>query len=240
MKFTKLCILYIGVAGIISCNADKNRHQDTDLYDEKDTDVELRATSDSKVESNAKTTQTTTHPSHGRQLHITSAWCEHQLWNQDGNNYHPGNMTDNNPATAWAAKLSTINDEYQNGIIVGPVFDLEPASKISGVELQNGYCKNSSSFKNNTRATWITIYRYHPEYDGEYGEDQMMGYIDRPDIIYEGPIKDSMEPQYFPVNSDFDNSRPTRAVGLLFKQGHFVEGARWNDLCMSEIKIYGQ
>lgn len=237
IEFTKLCILYIVFAGIISCNAD-NRHQDTNLYDEKDTDVEFRITSDSN---NTKIVQTkNTQTSHGRQLRIISARCDYQLLNQAGNNYHPRNMADNNPATAWAAKLSTINDEYHNGIIVGPVFDIESTSKISGVELQNGYCKNSSSFNNNTRAIWITVYRYHPELDGECGEDQMMGYIDRSDIIYEGPIKDSMEPQYFPVNSGFDNSRPTRAVGLLFKQGHFAKGAKWNDLCMSEIRIYGQ
>ena len=174
------------------------------------------------------------------ELRVASAWCSYQLNNQAGNNYHPRNMIDGNSATAWAAKLSQIDDYYDNGIIQGPVFELASPAKITGVELQNGYCKNSTSFKNNTRASKVTIYRYHPEFDGEYGEDQEAGFINKEDIIYEGPIRDSMEMQYFPVSASFDNSQPTRAVGLLFHDGNFHRGAKWNDLCLSEIKIYGR
>ena len=174
------------------------------------------------------------------ELRVASAWCSYQLNNQAGNNYHPRNMIDGNSATAWAAKLSQIQDYSGNGIIQGPVFELASPGKITGVELQNGYCKNSTSFKNNTRASKVTIYRYHLEFDGEYGEDQEAGFINKEDIIYEGPIRDSMEMQYFPVSASFDNSQPTRAVGLLFHDGNFHRGAKWNDLCLSEIKIYGR
>lgn len=149
-------------------------------------------------------------------------------------------MTDGNPATAWAAKLSQVEDEYQNGLICGPIFDLATPSKIAGVELQNGYCKSSASFKNNTRATWVMIYRFHPEFDGEYSEDQWMGGINNEDIIYEGPLEDSMRAQYFPVSSSFDNSQPTRSVGLIFRFDRMHRGAKWNDLCLSEIKIFGR
>lgn len=86
----------------------------------------------------------------------------------------------------------------------------------------------------------MRIYRYHPEFDGEHAEDQMMGEINDEDIIYEGPLEDSMSPQFFPVSAGFDNSQPTRAVGLIFRHDRMHRGAKWNDLCLSEIKIFGR
>lgn len=175
-----------------------------------------------------------------RQLEIERADCMYKLNNQAGNNYHPRNMIDGNSATTWAAKLSQISDDYSNGIIVGPKFYLETPSKIDGVEIQNGYCKNSSSFTNNTRASWITIYRYHPEYDGEFAEDQAMGYIEPDDVIYDGPLRDNMDFQYLSVRDEFDNRHKTEVVGLLFHRGKFYPGKKWVDLCLSEIRIYGR
>lgn len=175
-----------------------------------------------------------------KKLRLTNARCEYQLHNQGDNSYHPRNMIDGKPSTAWAAKLDLINDDFENGIIVGPMFDVGGSEAIAGVSLMNGYCKSSSSFNNNTRASWVTIYRYHPEFDGETAEDQMMGFINAADIIYDGPIADNMESQFFPVDANFDNSHPTRTVGLLFKKGHFHRGAKWNDLCISEIQVFGK
>lgn len=234
MKHIPIGILCLVLMTFVSCGANENKHRDLHVDENNYT----ASVSEDKTDTYNKASENSSRKSRMKQLHVKSAWCDYQLENQAGNNYHPDNMTDGDPSTAWAARLSAIDDAYDNGIIVGPVFELESPSKISGIELLNGYCKNSSSFKNNTRATWVTIYRYHPEYDGEYGEDQMMGYIDRPDIIYEGPVKDSMTPQYFATSPSFDNSRTTRAVGLLFKKGHFAKGNKWNDLCMSGIRIY--
>lgn len=174
------------------------------------------------------------------QLQVIESVCDFQLEDQANNNYHPRNMVDGNSTTAWAVKLDLIADDYDNGIIVGPIFKLAKPSKIAGVELQNGYCKNSDSFSNNTRASWITIYRYHPEYDGESAEDQFMGFINAKDVIYEGPIQDNMNFQYFSARSEFDDTQVTEAVGLLFHQGKFYRGNKWNDLCLSEIKIFGK
>lgn len=173
-------------------------------------------------------------------LRIKSAYCLYQLDNQADNSYSPRNMTDGNPATTWAVSLSNIDNTYPDGIIPGPVFTLAKPSEITAVELQNGYCKNSEAFENNTRATMVTIYRYRPEYDGEYDGDRKIGYIDKKDIIYEGAIADNMSMQYFKTSTSFDNSQPTRAVGLLFHKGKFEHGAKWDDLCLSQIQIYGR
>lgn len=239
MKPLTFTALFLAFAGLLSCGAKESKGQDSAADAIKNFQTPADAASDAAVEEAAPAGSEAA-PASRKKLRISDAWCEHQLWNQAGNNYHPRKMTDGNPATAWAAKLDLVEDYFQNGLIIGPVFDLASPSRISGVELQNGYCKNSSSFKNNTRATWVRIYRYHPEFDGEYAEDQMMGEINDEDIIYEGPLEDSMSPQFFPVSAGFDNSQPTRAVGLIFRYDRMHRGAKWNDLCLSEIKIFGR
>lgn len=200
------------------------------------------AVADSQIVDSGESGQRTNHLSASkpsRQLAIKDASCQYQLNNQAGNDYSPLNMTDGKSATAWAAPLDKIDDYYDNGMIVGPVFYLAEPARITGVALRNGYCKNNVSFRNNSRASWVLIYRYHPEYDGETGEDQMMGFIEDADIIYEGSVQDNMELQYFPAGKKFDNSQTTAAVGLIFRHGWFYRGEKWNDLCLSEIKIFG-
>lgn len=242
MRSLTITTLLIGLAGLLSCGANESNKTDSTADAIKNYQASADAAVGSEMGAAAVPSESEAPaPSAGRKkLRIKDAWSEHQLWNQAGNNYHPRKMTDGNPATAWAAKLDLVEDYFHNGLITGPVFDLATPSRIAGVELQNGYCKNNASFKNNTRASWVMIYRYHPEFDGETAEDQMMGFINNRDVIYEGPLADTMSMQYFPVSPGFDNSQPTRAVGLIFRFDSMRRGAKWNDLCLSEIKIYGK
>lgn len=159
---------------------------------------------------------------------------------QGNNNYHPRNLNDNNPNTAWAIRLNKYQAEF--GIVQGPIFTLSSPSRIAGVEIYNGYGKNENSFKNNTRAAKVLVYRYHPEYDGETAEGQMEGDIEKRDIIYEGPLADSSERQFFEVSSHYDNSEPTLMVALIFEDPTsptgYYRGNKWNDLCISEVHFY--
>lgn len=241
MKPLTITIVLIGLSGLLSCGANENNKTDSTGDVLKNYKTSADAAIGSEMTAVEPTESEAQAPTDDRKpLLIKKAWCDHQLSNQAGNNYHPSKMIDGNSATAWAAKLNQVDDYYENGLICGPVFDLATPSRIAGVELQNGYCKSNDSFKNNTRASWVRIYRYRPELDGENGEDQMMGFIKNSDIIYEGPLDDSMKMQYSPVSSSFDNSKPTRAVGLIFRFDRMHKGTKWNDLCLSEINVYGK
>lgn len=237
MKPLTIAIVFLGVAGFISCGAKGDKNRDTVTVVINNSEATSDEASAGSMESAASEQRHRPSARDRHKIRITDAYCNHQLGNQAGNNYHPLNMTDGNPATAWAAKVADIEDYSVNGIIVGPVFDLARSSKIAGVELQNGYCKNSASFRNNSRASWVTVYRYHPEWT-DPSQDE--GEINTEDIIYEGPIKDVMTRQYFPVSPRFDNSQPTVCVGLLFRYDRIRKGAKWNDLCLSEIAVFGK
>ena len=150
------------------------------------------------------------------------------LGNQSGNSYHAKNMFDDNPATGWAIKLSKTQEESDR--IYGPSMNVN-ATKLDHIIIQNGYGKNRDSFTKNTRAKNILIYRIT---DDEFPEEE--------DIIYEGPLKDTMEPQTLKINSRYDNSKPTRMVQITFPhytKNNYYMGSKWDDLVISELEFYG-
>lgn len=175
------------------------------------------------------------------ELTISKASADFRLGNQAGNSYKASNLIDGNPATAWAVTLS--NDLVSIMDIIGPVFHLSKPSKITSVEITNGYCKNSKSYHNNTRAAYVEIARWHTNLDGEYAEGQTEG-SDRKDIIYSGPLDDVMRPQRLKVSNSFDNSKPTSDIVIRFKdpsdKSAYYHGDKWNDLCISEFRVFGK
>lgn len=187
----------------------------------------------------APTAPAQSNPNH--EIKIVKASYDYSLGNQAGNSYRASNLIDKNPATAWAVTLSDNIVDYED--IIGPVLKLSSPSRISEVEITNGYCKNSSSFSNNTRAAWIEVARWHPDLDGEYAEGQSEG-SEKRDIIYAGPLSDTMKPQRLKVSPSFDNSKPTTHIVLRFKKpgqsSGYYRGAKWNDLCISEFRVFGR
>lgn len=150
------------------------------------------------------------------------------LWNQAGNTYHAVNMFDENPATGWAIRLSTVQEESDR--IYGPSMNVN-ARKLNYIVIQNGYGKNRDSFLKNTRAKSIRIYRIT---DDEFPEEE--------DIIYEGPLKDTMEPQILKVNPDYNNLKPTKMVQITmphYTKENYYMGSKWDDLVISELEFYG-
>lgn len=153
------------------------------------------------------------------------------LGQQGNNTYVPANLIDGNIATAWAIDLNKQN----NSEIYGPEFDIIDGKKIDYIILYNGYAKNQTSYKNNTRPAWIKIYRTSDAYPE---------YIDESDILYEGPLSDTSSPQRLNINPRFDTSSPVDRFEIDFpsknERNRFFFGEKWpKDMVISEIEIWG-
>lgn len=148
----------------------------------------------------------------------------------EGNNtYYAENMFDGNSATAWAVRLQNTDYEWQP-YLYGPSFNVD-GSKIHHIVIRNGYHKNEDVYNKNTRASWIRIYR------DSYGDPS------EEDILYEGPLSDTMSPQTLSVNPKYDNSRPAGRIVLVFSSAdddRYYHGSRWNDLVISELEFWGE
>lgn len=164
------------------------------------------------------------------EIGISKAECTYHLPQSKIATYTADNLIDNNIETAWAVNLDS--PIYDSDVLFGPVFIVN-CNTVSEVVIVNGYGKDETSFLNNTRAAWITIYRVE-NMEGEFPDDS--------DIIYRGNLKDIVEPQKLTVSPNYDNSKPTNKIGLIFStknsDGYYF-GRKWNDLCISEFKVYG-
>lgn len=165
------------------------------------------------------------------EISISKAECGYYLPSSKVAKYTADNLIDDNLKTAWAVNLDS--PIYDGDALFGPIFTVVNCHTVSKVEIVNGYGKDEASFLNNTRAAWITIYR----------EDYMVEELpNESDIIYRGKLKDTVEPQSLIVSPNFDNSKPTSKIGLIFStqnsDGYYF-GQKWNDLCISEFKVYG-
>lgn len=150
---------------------------------------------------------------------------------QGRNTYYVKNMFDGNANTAWSISLDNFYGDCDQRW--GPEFDVN-AQKLDYIRIQNGYCKSETSYKDNTRANWITIFRVEDD-------DDSCGFIEDFDIIYSGPLRDTMEFQTLRVSPEFDNSRPTVRVGINFgcDNSDFYLGRKYRDLSISEMEFYG-
>lgn len=167
-----------------------------------------------------------------RELKITPInTSTNSLESQAGNSYLPTNLADNSLSTGWAVNLD--KDGYNDGYLFGPSINIEPVDYIDYITINNGYGKNESSFKNNTRAAWIQIYRIVPPDSGNPETE---------DILYEGPLNDTNETQKLIINKNYDFSIPTKTIKLKFsdkKSNGYYYGDKYKDLVISEIKVYG-
>lgn len=141
---------------------------------------------------------------------------------QGSNTYYPANMLDGNPATAWT--VYTYDVDYGDGIDVLR-FNVD-ANTVDHITIVNGYGKSYERFYQNARAGSIFISRVPWT---QAGPD---------DILYAGPLKDTLSPQTLPVSPSYDNSRPTNTVYVRFPT--VIEGDKYYyDFCISEIEFYG-
>ena len=165
------------------------------------------------------------------EISIFKAECGYYLPSSKVAKYTADNLIDGNLKTAWAVNLDS--PIYDCDALFGPIFTVVNCHTVSKVEIVNGYGKDEASFFNNTRAAWITVYRV------DYMVEE---FPNESDIIYRGKLKDTVEPQSLIVSPNFDNSKSTSKIGLIFStqnsDGYYF-GQKWNDLCISEFKVYG-
>ena len=87
--------------------------------------------------------------------------------------------------------------------------------RIAGFAVINGYAKNSDVWTNNSRVRLIAVYADGEDYLGTFY------------------LRDDEQTQYFPIDGGVVCS------SLLFRFTATYAGARYDDLCVSEIALYG-
>jgi hypothetical protein len=153
-------------------------------------------------------------------LKVVKASYYDSLAPQGGNTYGPWNMLDGNIATAWAVNLDSAI--YDSDRLYGPYFEV-PCKKLSHIVIRNGYAKSASAYSNNSRASHI-FFEVETN-DGLEG--------------FGAKLKDTPDPQRLdaPLNESWNNNITTIQMG--FPCGSFIKGAKWNDLCITEIEFWG-
>lgn len=143
---------------------------------------------------------------------------------QGSNTYYAKNMLDGKPNTAWTVNM--LEGTTPDGFYIDLLRFNINASKLDHVKITNGYAKSSERFHQNARAGYVEITRVPADQAGPA------------DIIYNGPLRDSMSPQTFQVSSSYDNSRPTNTVYVRFSD--LINGDKYPyDFCISEVQFYG-
>jgi hypothetical protein len=153
-------------------------------------------------------------------LKVVKASCYGSLAPQGGNTYGPWNMLDGNIATAWAINLDSAS--YDSDALYGPYFEV-PCKKLSHIVIRNGYAKSASAYINNSRASYI-FFEVETS-DGLEG--------------FGAKLKDTPDSQRLnaPLDESWNNNITTIQIG--FPSGSFYKGAKWNDLCITEIEFWG-
>ena len=158
-------------------------------------------------------------------LKVVNVEYDNSLAAQTGNSYEARNLCDGFSTTAWAISLE--GAVFDKDMLYGPTFTVR-CKKLSHIIIHNGYGKNESSYKNNTRAARIVFYT-HDEQGNEH-------------ILFDGFLKDTPSPQRLEVASDMEGDSDIKRIGMKFytqRDGGFYTGEKWNDLCVSEVEFWG-
>ena len=159
-------------------------------------------------------------------LKVVNASYSYSLAPQGGNTYGAWNMVDGNIATTWAVSLNNRNIYDGDGSlsgIWGPYFEV-PCKKLSHIIIRNGYGKSASAYINNSRASYISF---------EMGCAEDLGGFD-------ARLKDTPDPQRInvPLNASWNNN--ITSIQIFFdSNGGIIRGAKWSDLCITEIEFWG-
>lgn len=139
-----------------------------------------------------------------------------------GNTYSPMNMFDGDKSTCWAHRIkndSEINGDKPFGLNLQMNY-----SRIDKIVIYNGYSKNQSVYQNNSRPKRIYFANKVPKDSDDY-TCRFLTY----------DLQDKMQPQTLIVL----NSTLEKSSCLFLGIEEIYKGAKWNDLCISEIEIWG-
>lgn len=155
--------------------------------------------------------------------------------------YPVSNMMDGNPATAWAGSLDYIEEDgtkvfddskvYGDGILG---FKIKvKGSSVSCLTIIAGYAKSESTFRNNSIPTEIAVY------DGRCNINDGGEFVD----ALGGPAEPlAVRKLERTTEEQMVELRPClEGTGLLWLVIRDVaQGARYNDLCISELAFFGR
>lgn len=143
---------------------------------------------------------------------------------QNGNNYEASNLFDGDPSTTWAIgakKFEKFEKETEGHFPRMVGIKTIQQYPIERLVLTNGYAKNNESWRNNARAKTITIMGCT---EGSNSADN----------LYSGTLSDTSEPQTVVLRKtgryDYYN--------LIIED--YYPGDKWDDVCISEIKVFGK
>lgn len=138
------------------------------------------------------------------------------------NTYGLTNMFDGNDATCWAHRIK--NDaEYNSAIPFGVSISLK-YKRIDKIVIHNGYAKNKTTYLNNSRPKTIFLANKKPASASDYSCRFLTT-----------DLNDTMAPQTIVVMNGTIDSTSMLFLGV----EDIYKGDKWNDLCISEIEIWG-
>lgn len=143
---------------------------------------------------------------------------------QNDNNYEASNLFDGDPSTTWAIgakKFEKFEKETEGHFPRMVGIKTIQQYPIERLVITNGYAKNNESWRNNARAKTITIMGCT---EGSNSADN----------LYSGTLSDTPEPQIINLSKtgryDYYN--------LIIED--YYPGEKWDDVCISEIKVFGK
>lgn len=141
---------------------------------------------------------------------------------QNDNSYEAYNLFDKDPSTTWAVgakKFEKFEKETEGHF--PRMVSISTPDLLERLVITNGYAKNNQSWRNNARVKNITIMGCT--------EDSNLA-----DNLYSGTLSDTAEPQTITLRKtgqyDYYN--------LIIED--FYPGDKWNDVCISEIEVFGK
>lgn len=154
--------------------------------------------------------------------------------------YPVENMMDGNPATAWAGSLDYVEEDgskifddsrvYGDGVL-GFKIKLK-GEYLSSVAIVAGYAKSASTFQNNSVPTQIAIYDGRCQLND--GGEFVYGNGEAAKPVVTANLKRTMDPQILKLDPALESD------SLWFVILDVVQGAKYNDLCISDITFYGR
>ena len=146
-----------------------------------------------------------------------------------GNSYSARNMVDGNPASCWCVT----RDQYMNEdyfMVDGPTLTFNVrCSKLDHVVIYNGYCKNSTSYSNNSRFSSITIFN---------AAESNWNVCEPIEIMVDRRLNDTYGAQTINIPASLKTNNNITEIGICLGDTYY--GSKWpNDICLSEIEFWG-
>ena len=141
---------------------------------------------------------------------------------QNDNSYEAYNLFDKDPSTTWAVgakKFEKFEKETEGHF--PRMVSISTPDLLERLVITNGYAKNNQSWRNNARVKNITI----------------MGCTEGSNLadnLYSGTLSDTSEPQTVILRK----SGRYDYYNLIIED--FYPGDKWNDVCISEIEVFGK